>query len=227
LSEDVTDDEEDGVDSDSFMFPDASKLIPRDGTDMTVSEAEWLDSLLETLCEGEEDDMCTDSDVQVSVVAVEEDDDSLSPLTSPMSSSDDLFNQEAHFSLPAFIPYPVPYPPFHPPLVRPYELGPSLEPRLISPPRAYALSHYDIDELDELAVPEAIEDTSDDESDTPSTPSLGRSDLSFGPTLSEEVGQKRTQPEVYIRPTGSDYVHFELCPVPLPEIRIMSRKSAG
>lgn len=223
LSEDVADDEDDGVDSDSFMFPDASKLIPQDGTDMTVSEAEWLDSLLETLCEGEEDDLCADSDVQVSVV-VEEDDDSLSPLTSPMSSSDDLLNHQAHFSLPAPIPYPVPYPPFHPPLVRPYKLGPSLEPCLISTPRAYTLSRYDIDELDELAVPEAIEDTSDDESDTPSTPSLGRSsDLSFGPPLSED-GQRRTRPEVYIRTTGSDYDRFELDPLPFPEIRIMSRK---
>ena len=219
-SEDVADDEDDGAESDSFMFPDASKLIPQGDTDMAVSEAEWLDSLLETLCEGEEDEFCADSDVQVSVVAVEEDDDaSLSPLTSPMSSSDDLPNQQAHCSPPPAVPYPVPCPFFHPPLVRPYELGPSIESPLISPPLPHsALHRYDIDELDDLSVPEAIEDTSDDESDAPSTPSLGRSsDPFFGTSLSGERKKQRSQPNVYIRTTGSVYDRFELDPLPFPE----------
>ena len=216
-SEGVADDEDGGEleESDSFMFPDASKLIPRGGTDMTVSEAEWLDTLLETLCEGEEDEMCSGSDARVSVGAVEEDDDaSLSPLTSPMSSSDDLLNQHAHYSPSTTVPYPVPYPPFHPPLVGPYVLGPVIESPLISPPAAYdALSRYDMDELDDLSVPEAIEDTSDDESDTPSTPLLGRSShLFFGTSLSGERRQ-----EVYIRTTGSVFDRFELDPLPFPD----------
>ena len=222
FSEDVADDEEDGAESDSFMFPDASKLIPEGGTDVSVSEAEWLDSLLESLCEGEEDEFCAESDVRVSVVAVEEDDDaSLSPLTSPMSSSDDLLSQQAHCSSPTVIPYPVPYPLFHPPLVRPYELSPIVESPLISSSPPYdsdALSRYDIDELDDLSVPEAIEDTSDDESDVPSTPSLGRSSaLFFGTPLSGERGQQRCQPDVYIRTTGSVYDRFELDPLPFPD----------
>lgn len=219
FSEDVADDEEDGAESDSFMFPDASKLIPRGGSDVTASEAEWLDSLLESLCDGEEDEFCAESDVRVSVVAVEEDDDaSLSPLTSPMSSSDDLVNQQAHCP-PTAIPYPVPYPLFHPPLVRPYELVPTVESPLISSTPTYdALSRYDIDELDDLSVPEAIEDTSDDESDAPSTPSLGRcSDLFFGTSLSGERRQQRSQPDVYIRMTGSVYDRFELDPLPFPD----------
>ncbi|KAG9318517.1 TCP-1/cpn60 chaperonin family-domain-containing protein [Chiua virens] len=213
-SEDAAEDEDGGMleESDSFMFPDASKLIPRGGVDITVSEAEWLDSLLETLREGEEDEFCADSDVRVSD-AVEDDDAPISPLTSPMSSSDDLVNQH-HGPSPTVVPYPIPYPPFHPPLVHPYVLGPIVEPPLVS----HALSQYELDELDELFVPEAIEDTSDDESDTPSTPSLGRSSvLFFGTSLSGERREQRSQLDVYIHTTGSVYERFELDPLPFPD----------
>lgn len=221
-SEGVADDEEDRgevEESDSFMFPDASKLIPQGGADMTASEAEWLDSLLETLCEGEQDEFCAGSDVQVSVAVEEDDDTSLSPLTSPMSSSDDLLNHQAPCSTSTAVSYPVPYPPFHPPLVHPYELGPVIESPLISPPPAYdSVSRYDMDELDDLSVPEAIEDTSDDESDALSTPSLGRSShLFFGTSLSGERRQQRSQLDVYIRTTGSVFDRFELDPLPFPD----------
>lgn len=215
----VADEEEDGAEieeSDSFMFPDASKLFPGEGGLMAVSEAEWLDSLLETLCDTE-DELCADSDVPVSVAAVEEDDDGpLSPLTSPMSSSDDLLNQQMHCSPSTAVPYPVPYPPLHPPLVRSYGLGPIIETPLISPPPAYeALSRYDIYELDDLAVPEAIEDTSDDESDTPSSSSLGRSsDLFFGVSLSGDRRHARSRPDVYIRTPSSVFDRFEIDPLP-------------
>jgi hypothetical protein len=221
FAEDAVDDEDSGEleESDSFMFPDASKLIPRGGTDMTVSEAGWLDSLLETLCEGEEDEFCTDSDVRASVTVEEDDDASLSPLTSPMSSSDDLLNQQTLCSPPTAVPYPVPYPPFHPPLVGPYVLGPIIESPSISSPPAYdAISRYDTDELDDLSVPEAIEDTSDDESDAPSIPSLGRcSDIFFESSLSGERRQQRSQPNVYIRTAGSIFDRFELDPLPFPD----------
>lgn len=183
---------------------------------MTVSEAEWLDSLLETLCEGEDDEFCSDSDVRASAAVEEDDDASLSPLTSPMSSSDDLLNQQTHFSPPIAVPYPVPYPPFHPPLVGPYELGPIIESPSNSSPRAYdAVSRYDTDELDDLSVPDAIEDTSDDESDAPSLPSLDRSsDLFFDTSLLGERRQQRSRPDVYIRTTGSVFDRFELDPLP-------------
>ncbi|KAN0077255.1 hypothetical protein V8E55_011110 [Tylopilus felleus] len=222
LSEDVADDEDSSEleVSDAFMFPDASKLIPQGDTDMTVSEAEWLDSLLETLCEGEEDEFCSDSDVRVTVVAVEEEEDApLSPLTSPMSSSDDLLNQQTHCSPPTIVPYPVPYPPFHPPLIAPYELGPIIESPSISSPPAYdAPPRYDTDELDDLPVPEAIEDTSDDESDAPSLPSLGRSsDFYFATSLSGGCRPRRPPPNVYIRTSGSVFDRFELDPLPFPD----------
>ncbi|KAH7889659.1 hypothetical protein F5I97DRAFT_1801925 [Phlebopus sp. FC_14] len=217
-----SDDELDGeVESDSFMFPDASKLVTRRGADINSSEAEWLDSLLETLCDGGEDDFNSDADVRVSVVAVEDDEEDgpLSPLASPTSSSDDLLNQPRYYSPPVAVPYPVPYPPFHPPLVRPYELGPVIGSPSISPSAYDALPYFDIDELDDLAVPDAIEDTSDDESDTPSTPSLGRSDLFFVDPASVPLPgerRRRSQPHVYIRSTDSFLDRYELDPLPFP-----------
>ncbi|KAG1826969.1 uncharacterized protein BJ212DRAFT_1443169 [Suillus subaureus] len=187
------DDDEDELDS--FMFPDASKLV---GVGASTSEAEWLDSLLESLVEDDEDPP-------------------LSPLTSPMSSSDDLLSHQAYV-----VPYPVPYPPFHPPLVHPYDLGPIIE-SPVSPFPAYdALPYYDADELDDLSVPEAIEDTSDDESDALSTPSLGRSsELDFvDPTSLPLPGQRRrrrSQPHVYIRHPDSYFDRYALDPLPFPD----------
>jgi len=213
------DDDEDEEEADSFMFPDASDLVVRDGAN--ASEAEWLDSLLETLCEGGEDEFSSDRHISVTVVPVDDDEDaSLSPLVSPMSSSDDLLSQHAFYPPPIAVPYPVPYPPFHPPLIHPYELGPVIESPLYSSPPAYdALPYYDADELDDLSVPEAIEDTSDDESDAPLTPSLGRSsDLYFvdpaSVPLPGERRQRRSQPHVYIRTTDSYLDRFELDPLP-------------
>lgn len=210
---DHEDDDEDEEDLDSFMFPDGSKLV---GAEASTSEAEWLDSLLESLVEGGED--ASDVDVRISVLAVEDDEDPpLSPLTSPMSSSDDLLSHQAYV-----VPYPVPYPPFHPPLVRPYDLGPIIE-SPVSPFPAYdALPYYDADELDDLSVPEAIEDTSDDESDALSTPSLGRSsELDFvdstSPALPGQRRRRRSQAHVYIRQPDSYFDRYSLDPLPFPD----------
>ncbi|KAL4067665.1 hypothetical protein J3A83DRAFT_4543696 [Scleroderma citrinum] len=215
-------DEGEAEETDSFMFPDASDLVIRGGTNVNSSEAEWLDSLLESLCDGGEDQCCADSDVRD--VPIEDDDDAqLSPLTSPMSSSDDLLTHHAYYSPPIRTPYPVPYPPFHPPLVRPCELGPVIESPAVSPPSAYdALPYYDIDELDDLSVPEAIEDISDDESDVPSTPSLYRSSELFfvdpaAVPLPGERRRRRSQPHVYIRTTDSHFDRYELDPLPFPD----------
>lgn len=212
------DSEDDGEEEeDSFMFPDASKLVGAN-----TSEAEWLDSLLESLVEGGENECASDTDVSVSVIPVEDDEDPpLSPLTSPMSSSDDLLSHQAYYSPSIAVPYPVPYPPFHPPLVRPYGLDPIIE-SPVSPPPAYdALPYYDADELDDLSVPEAIEDTSDDESDALSTPPLGRSsDLDFvDPTSIPLPGQRERrglQPHVYIRHPDSYFDRYALDPLPFP-----------
>lgn len=215
-------DESEADETDSFMFPDASKLVIHGGTDVSSSEAEWLDSLLESLCgSGGEDQFGSDNDVRD--VPVEDDDDSqLSPLTSPMSSSDDLLTHHAYYSPPIHSSYPVPYPPFHPPLLRPCELGPIIDSPVISPPSAYdALPYYDIDDLDDLSVPEAIEDISDDESDVLSTPSLCRSSQLFfvdpATVPLPERRRRRSQPHVYIRSMDSHFDRYELDPLPFPD----------
>ncbi|KAG2157414.1 hypothetical protein DEU56DRAFT_19247 [Suillus clintonianus] len=218
ISSDDGDNEDDSEEElDSFMFPDGSKLV---GVGANSSEAEWLDSLLESLVEGGDDECASDVDVRVSILPVEDDEDPpLSPLTSPMSSSDDLLSHQAYFSPPIAVPYPVPYPPFHPPLVRPYEIDPIIE-SPVSPFPAYdALPYFDADELDDLSVPEAIEDTSDDESDALSTPSLGRSsDLDFvDPTSLAVRSRRRSQPHVYIRHPDSYFDRYALDPLPFPD----------
>ena len=177
--------------ADSFMFPDASRLNACGGTDaVTTSEAQWLDSLLETL--GDEDE---DADVNVAILPVDDDDDdqSYSPLMSPMSSSDDLVNQQpAYYPSAIAIPYPVPYPPFHP------------------PPES---SPYDLDDVD---LPDCIEDTSDDESDTIRTSSLV--DPASVPLPAERI----SRPHLYIYSNDSYFYPFELDPVPLPDDHVHS-----
>ncbi|KAG6331055.1 hypothetical protein ID866_8037 [Astraeus odoratus] len=222
--DDEDEDEDEGAvdETDSFLFPDATNLVIHGRTDVNSSEAEWLDSLLESLSDGREDEFNSDNEMRS--VPVEDDDDSaLSPLASPMSSSDDLLSHHAYYSPPIDKQYPVPYPPFHPPLVRPCELGPIIESPAISPPSAYdALPYYDIDELDDLSVPEAIEDVSDDESDVPSTPSLCRSSELFfvDPAtvpLPAERRRRRPQPHVYIRTTDPHFDRYEFDPLPFPD----------
>jgi hypothetical protein len=173
------DEEEVGVEeeADSFMFPDAGKLA--DVRAVPASEAEWLDSLLETLGDDDEDDEEYADGHSSSLQLDDDEDQPLSPLMSPMSSSDDLVNHPLYYPPPvsvAYYPYPVPYPPFHPPLVRSHALRSPLDP---SPPRYDdPLPYYDIDDVEDLSVPDAIEDDSDDESDAPTTPSLVTSNSS-------------------------------------------------
>jgi hypothetical protein len=204
--------------ADSFMFPDASKLNSCGGTDVNASEAEWLDSLLETL--GEEDEHF--NDVHVAILPADDDDDQpFSPLISPMSSSDDLINPQ-----PAYYPTPitVPYPPFHSPVIRSFELN-SLNSPLDSRQTSYEdpLPYYydDMDDVEDLAVPDAIEDTSDDESDVVSTPSLIRSSSNSSlvdpASIPLPVERRRPQLHIYIDTDDSFYHPFELDPLPFRE----------
>jgi hypothetical protein len=212
--------------ADSFMFPDASKLNSCGGPDVNASEAEWLDSLLETLGD-EDEDFNADSDVNVSNPRVDDDDDQpCSPPISPMSSSDDLINQQpAYYPTPLAVPYPVPYPPFHPPLIRSFELD-SLDSPL-DPSYEDPLPYYYMDDVEDLAVPDAIEDTSDDESDVVSTPSLVRSssntslvDPASIPLPAEP--RRRPQLHVYIDTDDSYFYPFELDPLPFRDDRLTS-----
>jgi hypothetical protein len=209
-------------DQDVFTFP----LLDDDGeapSPTGSSESEWLDSLLETLGD--------DSDGEDEYVPP-------TPPASPCSSLDDLgassFYAHVHGvaqpstsakdsarSAPIAIPYPVPYPPL-------YSLDSEDAPTAVSmsspmpvfmfdayppPPYPPILASGGIDPAD-LPVPDWIEDTSDDESDAPLTPSS----ISSGPTLPSLVAahrlnnpglqRMRPAPRIYIPATSTEYDYF-------------------
>ncbi|THU90697.1 hypothetical protein K435DRAFT_780328 [Dendrothele bispora CBS 962.96] len=211
-------------DADSFMFPDVSNMAESSGVDGGASEAQWLDSLLETLGDDDDDDFSVDN---VSVLQPDDDDDHmLSPIVSPMSSSDDLssvdFSSQADFSSPIAVsyPYPVPYPPFHPPLISYHQLDSSFDPLDIT---GDPLPYYDLEDVEDLPVPDAIEDTSDDESDTLLTPSVGHSsssllslDSSPAPLSADRSRSHHSSPHVYIDSDDSSFYPYETDPDPLP-----------
>ncbi|KAK7015000.1 hypothetical protein R3P38DRAFT_1425027 [Favolaschia claudopus] len=213
------DEVEDEAEVDSFMFPDAGKLVERPSSAVNDSEAAWLDSLLERLGEDEDDYLSGDPDVNVSVLPVDDDEDfSQSPPISPNSSSDDLTNQ-------SYYPYLVPYPPFPSPALLPYNLiGPIASSSPLPPyvdPLPY--SYCESDDTDDFPpVPDAIEDTSDDESDTPPTPGQSLSSLSLDPAsipLPAEHSRLRhaTSPYIYTDTEDEEYFYpFDPLPFPSP-----------
>lgn len=196
-------------DIDTFMFPD-----PHSQEASTNEESQWLDSLLENL----EDD---DDDEPPSALPTVDDEEPLSPLYSPMSSSDDLVDQTGFYS------YPIPYPPLHPPLIPAwYELEASTDSMdsLPATPVLYdnPLPYYDVDDLEDASVPDAIDDLSDDESDAPLTPSSG-STTSISPPSSLPLSMPRertrlpfSHPQVYVEMDEPSYYSFELDPLPFP-----------
>jgi hypothetical protein len=221
------DDDEVGAEEeeDSFMFPDAGKLVDNKTADVNTSEAQWLDSLLETLGDDDDDDFNVDSDVHVSAHPVDDDEDQLlSPLMSPLSSSDDLPNQLTYYPPPTPLSYPIPYPPFHPPLINSYEFDPTFDSSLTSISSPYDNPLPYLDDVEDLSIPDAIEDTSDDESEAPPTPSLGQStsllslvDPASIPLPAER--SRRRHPLVFINTDDSYFYPFELDPLPFPDDR--------
>lgn len=182
-------------DEDAFVFPNPDALLDAVSSSAeNDSEAQWLDSLLETLT----DDMGDDTHSH--------DDGYYSPSLSPISSSEDLVHASNFYrSEPITVPYPIPYPPlFHPPLILPQDL----QYRLDHVDESRSLPYYDADELDDLSVPEAIDDTSDDESDTVTTP-YSQSTASFAvdpasiPLPPDGLG---VQPHVY-NDTDDSYLY--------------------
>jgi hypothetical protein len=232
---DIEDEDED-EEADSFMFPDAEKLGNSKEVYNNASEAAWLDSLLESLEDDDNEEFNMDSDVNISTLPVDDDEDLLSPLISPlmspMSSSDDLVNQ-SYYPPPIAVSYPVPYPPYHPPLVRscehesmypPHASSPSSPPSP-PPPSPYddPLPYHDIDDFEDFSVPDAIEDTSDDESDALTTPSITHSssmlslvDPALIP-LPAERRRRRPQLHVYVDPEDRAFYPFELDPLPFSD----------
>jgi len=209
---------------DSFMFPDVGKFVEGPTVEVNNSEAQWLDSLLETLGDDEEDDFGVDSDSHN--MSVDDDDDQLfSPLPSPMSSSDDLTIQTYY---PSLVQYPVPYPPFRPSLVHSYPFDSTFDSPLTSilPPYDDPLPYYDQDDVEELSVPDAIEDTSDDESEALTTPSLGRSSSSISlvdpASIPLPVERSRLgHPHIYII-DSDDSFFYPFDPLPFPNDRLTS-----
>jgi len=200
---------------DSFMFPDAGKFVGGHTAVVNSSEAEWLDSLLETLGDEDEDDFTVESEPHVSINPVDDDEDQLlfSPAVSPMSSSDDLPNQSPYFTV--SYPYTVPSP-FDPPL----HIHDS---SLSSLPAPYEdpLPYQDLDDSENSSVPDAIEDMSDDESDAPLTPSI-RSTASIGvidaasiPLPAEHSRLRHTNPHIYV--DGGDSYFYPFDPLPFPD----------
>lgn len=211
-------DEPEELDSDAFMFPDAGKFVSGSTPDGSNSEAQWLDSLLETLTgDDDDDDFTAVSHISIHVEDEDDNDDQLSLVGSPVSSSDDLLTPSTYFPLP--YPYPVPYPPFHPPLIYPYELDHDSSFDSFSSLPYEPLPYYDVENS---SVPDAIEDTSDDEStDAPTTPSLGRSSNSFALTDSassqpEQSSLRHPHPHVHVEPDDPYFYPFELDPLPFP-----------
>lgn len=206
---DGAEEEEDSLaeEEDMFVFPDAGVFADTREAETPSSEAQWLDSLLETL--GDEDEEGGDPSMQISVSP--EDDGSFTPPPSPSSSSDDLFSPHSCYSS-VYYP-PNPYPPFHPPLVRQCQLDSDFHAALdmcpLSDPLPYA------DDFDDLSVPDAIEDTSDDESDSPTTPFARSTSSLIDPAsipLPHEPTRPARRPQVYIDTDDSYFYPFELDP---------------
>ncbi|THH33982.1 hypothetical protein EUX98_g339 [Antrodiella citrinella] len=207
---------------DAFMFPDPDTLLGSSDLELDPREDQWLDSVLEDLIDNEDDDAEMALDDSLSTSLRREDDEPLSPLYSPMSSSDDLVDQSNYYYPSSFVPYPVPYPPLHPPLIPSwFESDAGIDPMLSPSPPLYhdPLPYYDTDDLEDLPVPDAIEDTSDDESDAPSTPATtSTSSLSSSPTspLARERTRLLPEPHIYVNKDDSFFASFELDPLPFP-----------
>ena len=211
--------------SNSFMFPDAGMLVTESTTEEAkASEAQWLDSLLETLGDDDDDDFGVDSEHNVSTLPADEDEFPLySPVVSPMSSSDDL-PSESYYPTSSIS---VPYSPYPPPLIHAYDFDPTFEPleplvSSFSAPYEDPLPYHNLDNLED--VPDAIEDTSDDESDAPTTPSLGRSSSSLTldpasvplPPAERSSRLRHSDPRVYID-VDDQYFCFHMDPLPFPD----------
>jgi len=214
------------TEQDAFMFPDPDTLLGSSDSELGPREDQWLDSVLEDLVDDDDDDdveMVLDDSLSTSLPRSHEDDEPLSPLYSPMSSSDDLVDQSSFYYPSNFVPYPVPYPPLHPPLIPSwFEPDACIDPMLSPSPPLYhdPLPYCDTDDLEDLSVPDAIEDTSDDESDAPFTPATASTSSLSSSTSTSPLAGERTrllpQPRIYINKDDSFFAPFELDSLPFP-----------
>ena len=201
------------LEHDSFIYPDARMLLDSScSANNDSSESQWFDSLLESLVH-------EDSDDSLLHVGDEDDEDDL-PLSlsvSPMSSTDDL-GHPVYNNTPISLPYPVVYPPYNPPLLSLLELQPlntSLD--SIYPPFNVALPYNAEDDIDDLPVPDTVEDLSDDESDALCSPATRSPSMSLvdGSARPSERARRHSVPQVYVNTDGSYFRDgLELDPLP-------------
>ena len=169
------------------------------------------------------DDLKLEEHISVSPVSPHDDaSEPLSPLYSPMSSSDDLVDQSHYFSYP-MQPPSASLAPVIPPWFEPPSPSTSVSTPLPSLYDSSPLPYFPVDDIEEPPVPDAIEDTSDDESDAPSTPS-STSTSSLAPLglTSPSTPPQRTRflphPQVYVETDDSYFYPFEPDPLPFPEV---------
>ncbi|TDL27517.1 hypothetical protein BD410DRAFT_713710 [Rickenella mellea] len=185
--------EEDFIDEDifSFLFPDPGHALTS-VEDENVSEAQWLDSLLEKLADDEDENPEVPPGVTLSPI---EEDERFKWDAIP---SNKLNTQHSH--------------PFHPPLMHTYDIDSPFTSSYSDPPPYFVEDPYS-------PVPEAIEDTSDDESESPTTPfTYSQSSLSLVDPASIPLPHDRQrEPHVFSDADNSLFYHFDLSSIPYPD----------
>jgi len=226
-AEEEADEEVGNIDEDnmfSFLFPDPGDAESED--DGSASEAQWLDSLLETLGDDGDDDL----DSKMPAVTVDDEEhfqiesDSSSSSFAEYSQTDTgspLISFKDGFASPhrIAVPYPVPYPPYRPSLVNSFDLDSPPDLCCPYPRRGNSPPYHDIDDL---SMPDTVEDSSDDESDSPTTPftrsrtSLNLVDPASVPLPHERRPPARREPHIYT--AADEFFSFEVDPLPYPDM---------
>lgn len=203
----------------SFLFPDPGDSSLESVDDLAISEAQWLDSLLESLGQDEDqDDVESNGGYSGGDICRNQVVSDISR-TILQKSGDDM-------SARVVIDYPTPYPPLHPPLVQRYNPSfytdspcssiTSSDSNFSSSP--FASPRHGGSET-YLYIPDATEDASDDETEGPTTPfSRSRSSLHlYDPAIvSDQCGkaQVKSQPYVYNEAEGAFFHPFQIDSLP-------------
>jgi len=197
---------------DGFILPDPYFIGPQGGVTYD-NESEWLDALLEDLTAEEQRNSVQSPEASTSVISTPEDfDEPLSPLYTPMSSTDDfgenLLSPDRDDA------------PLEPAW---YELEDSPDSTRSSPLTIYdhPLPYYNVDSVQDLSVPGAIDDLSDEEEDSPATPSVtsASSSLDDSDALHTPLEQPRglPHPRVFVDMDNSYFRSYEIDPLPFAD----------
>lgn len=221
--EDYTVNSDEYEDLSSFLFPDPGEAASDGVEDINVSEAQWLDSVLEDL--GEDDDEGVNNSIDKVPIVQCTNNNQLSPniVCTYFKANSDIIAPRA------IIHYPVPYPPIHPPLVQQYDLDSSTDSgsSSSSPTDDSSFPPSPVDSIPFRgargfylsSMPDVIEDFSDDETEAPTTPfSRSRSSLhSVDPTyvpIPNNRARVQSGPRVYSEADDTFFHPFKLDPLP-------------